>query len=51
MKWFGEIITYHVQSGAVAYVEFSVQNSVGDEKMSNVDVACSLATGRPSIFL
>ena len=32
LKWFGEIITYHVQSGAVAYVELSSQNEVGDEK-------------------
>ena len=51
LDWFGEIITYNVQSGEVVYVEFSRRNAVGDEKISNVDVACLLATGCPSIFL
>ena len=51
LKWFGEIITYNAQSGEVAYVEFSSQNAVGDKKICNVDVACSLATGCPSIFI
>ena len=32
LKWFGERITYHVQSGSVAYVEFSIRNALGDEK-------------------
>ena len=51
LKWFGKIFTYHVQSGAVAYVDLSSRNAVGNEKISNVDVTCWIATGRPSIYL
>ena len=50
LQWFGEVITTHVPSGTVHNPQVSLIDLVVNEKETNVQSTCALASTAPAIL-